>query len=82
MTPQTIEQRLEMLLAAIAEIHRPCRYCEAPLYFVRHHSGDLMPYTAQGENHFFNCPYTERLRKSRGERTGQRALLDTAPLPD
>ena len=82
MISQSIEQRLEQLLAAVAELHRPCRYCEAPLYFVRHRDGLLMPYTAEGENHFFNCPYTERLRKNRKEASEQKPLLDTAPVPD
>lgn len=79
---QPLAQRLEVLLSAIAEIHRPCRYCQTLLYFVRHRDGSLLPYSAEGENHFFACPYTERLRKQRREASEQQALLDTRPLPD
>lgn len=77
----TSEQRLETLLASIAEVARPCRYCETPLYFVRHRNQKLVAYTAAGENHLFDCPYTQRLRKRR-EPAQQQALLDTNPIPD
>lgn len=78
MTP-SLEQRLATLLAAIAEVHRPCRYCDTPLYFVRHRNSELVAYTAAGENHLFDCPYTQRLRRRREE---QQTLLDTNPIPD
>ena len=82
MNDQTIEQRLEALLGVVAEVCRPCRLCQQLLYFVRHPNGEPVPYTADGLNHYFHCPSTQRLRKSRTERGGQQPLLDTAPLPD
>lgn len=75
----TPEQRLKTLLESIAEVARPCRYCETPLYFVRHKSGELVAYSAEGLNHLFECSYTARLRKRREE---QQPLLDTRPMPD
>lgn len=79
MNTPTTEQRLEQLLAELAEITRPCRYCEAPLYFLRNREGHLMAYTAQGINHLADCPYTTRRRRGVA---GQQTLLDTRPLPD
>lgn len=76
----TPEQRLHALLDSVAEVARPCRYCETPLYFVRHRNGELVAYSAQGENHLFECRYTQRLRKKPEPEQG--ALLDTRPLPD
>jgi hypothetical protein len=70
MSDQTIEQRLEALLSVVAEAHRPCKWCAKPLYFVRHRNGKLTPYTAQGVNHFLDCPHTTETQKSRCERAG------------
>lgn len=82
MNEQTIEQRLEALLAVVAEQCRPCHLCQQLLYFVRHQNGEQVPYTADGLNHFFHCPSTQRLRKGRMERGGQQPLMDIAPIPD
>jgi uncharacterized protein with PIN domain len=59
---EEVKQRLLNLLEHIAKEIRPCRACGTPLYFVQHESGRLAPYTAEGLNHFANCPQAERFR--------------------
>jgi hypothetical protein len=62
------EERLLQLLQRVAEETRPCRACGEILYFVRHRSGHTAPYTAQGINHFINCPQaTQFRRKAKGK---------------
>ena len=50
------EERLLWLLQQVALEQRPCRLCGATLYVVRTRSGDRAYLTAEGVNHFENCP--------------------------
>lgn len=63
MSLPTIEQRLLKLLLLTAEEKRPCRACGVDLYFVRHRTGTKAPYTADGLNHFVNCPQAARFKR-------------------
>jgi hypothetical protein len=58
-----VEDRIRRLLGLTAEESRTCKACGALLFFVRHSNGKLAPYTADGVNHFVNCPAAERFRK-------------------
>ncbi|HLH04979.1 MAG TPA: hypothetical protein VKX25_19580 [Bryobacteraceae bacterium] len=58
-----VEDRLRRILELTAEESRKCKACGALLFFVRHCNGKLAPYTADGVNHFVNCPSAERFRK-------------------
>jgi hypothetical protein len=63
----TIEDRVRHLLTLIAEEIRPCKACEATLYFVRHTNGARAPYTEDAVNHFVNCPKANDFkRRKRG----------------
>lgn len=44
---------------------RPCKACGEKLYFVRLASGKQAPYTADGLNHFINCPKAAEFRKAK-----------------
>jgi hypothetical protein len=63
-----IEKRMETLLNLIAEEIRPCKACGVQLAFVRHRNGKLGPYTADGVNHFINCPKAGEFRAKGGSR--------------
>lgn len=76
----TIEARMLRLLKHVAVEVRPCKLCGATLYFLPLNTGKVAPYTADGENHFANCPHASQFRK-RG-RPAQRPLIETAPVPD
>lgn len=61
------EERLKRILELTAEAKRPCKACGAELYFVRHHTGKVAPYTIDGLNHFINCPQAQRFHKVAGD---------------
>ena len=52
--------RLRALLETVAVEKRPCRFCGKPLYFVPTRAGKVAPYTAEGRNHFEDCPRFQR----------------------
>lgn len=63
-----LEERVEKLLEAIAEITRSCRSCGQTLYFVRHRASNrLAPYTREAVNHFANCPEAKQFKKAAGQ---------------
>ena len=54
-----------------------CRGCGAQVFWVVHRNLKNVPYTADGLNHFIDCPKAEQFRKERkdgknGESTGRR----------
>lgn len=53
MTP---EQRLVEVLESTAYVIRQCRFCPTLIYFARSNVGSTIPYTAEGVNHYTNCP--------------------------
>ena len=56
-----VSERLVALLKAVAWDVRRCRFCGRMLYFVHiTATGKTVPYTAEGLNHFVDCPYFER----------------------
>lgn len=67
---ETAYKRTERLLSLAAEETRPCAKCKTPLYFIRHRPrkpgerGALTPYTADGTNHFENCPHAEHFKRN------------------
>ena len=61
----SIEQRMHDLLLRTAKETRPCRACQAQLYFVQHNNGKVAPYTADGVNHFINCPAANQFKKGK-----------------
>ena len=56
----TVVARLRALLETVAILQRPCRFCGKPLYFVPTRAGKIAPYTAEGRNHFEDCPHFRR----------------------
>lgn len=76
-----IEERMKRLLIDAAQLRRPCKRCGVTLYFVRHSTGNLVPYTEEGINHFLNCPQASEFRQG-GHESKQAAMFDTAPLPE
>ncbi len=75
-----IEERMKRLLIDAAQLRRPCKRCGAALYFLRHSTGNLVPYTEDGINHFLNCPQAAEFRKK--QQGQQAAMFDRAPLPE
>jgi hypothetical protein len=53
------------LLSLVAKECRACRACGMTIYMVEHANGKMAPYTADGVNHFANCPKAEQFRKPR-----------------
>jgi hypothetical protein len=65
-----LQQRIEALLANVAEEIRPCKACGMQLAFVRHKkTGRIAPYVLYGEhagvNHFIDCPCVQTFKKQR-----------------
>jgi uncharacterized protein with PIN domain len=58
-----MKERLVKLFGLIAEEKRPCRACAQELWFVRHKNGKVAPYTADGTNHFINCPHAKEFKR-------------------
>ena len=71
----TGEARLVALLEAVACEKRPCRFCGKLLYLVKTNSGKIAPYTAEGFNHFEDCP---EFWKRPGSSAEQQSLLGTS----
>jgi hypothetical protein len=65
--------RIVAILEGIAHEIRPCKACQAPLYFVRTQRGSVIPYTREGVNHFEDCPDRERFKR---DKPRQAALFD------
>lgn len=59
----TLRTNVETILRNTAEEIRPCKACETLLFFVKHRNGNRAPYTADGTNHFTNCPQAEAFKK-------------------
>jgi hypothetical protein len=62
---EAYKDRLRKLLELVSEETRPCKACGTELFFVRHRNGMRAPYTADGVNHFINCPSAEEFRKQK-----------------
>ena len=63
MTLPTLEERIQSILRDAAAFRRPCRFCQAPLWFIRREAtGKFVPYTEAGVNHFIDCPNYEQWR--------------------
>ncbi len=74
----TPEVRLLLLLKAVAWEQRPCKFCSRPLFFVRLEKiGKTIPYTAEGLNHFEDCPHFAKARQE--PPNAQERLFNTAP---
>jgi hypothetical protein len=58
-----IEKRMADLLTLTAYEIRPCKACGERLFFVRHNTGKVAPYTIEGINHFVNCPQADRFKR-------------------
>jgi hypothetical protein len=43
-----------------------CRGCQAPIWWVEHKNGKLVPYDETGINHFATCPQREQFRRKKG----------------
>lgn len=66
-----VESNLTRLLATIATEQKTCS-CGAALWMVTHANGKRCPYTAEGLNHFIDCPDREQYRRPRdAKREGQ-----------
>ena len=42
-----------------------CSACHAEIWWVRHLNGKTAPYTAEGLNHFADCPHADQFRMPR-----------------
>jgi hypothetical protein len=52
-----LRKRIVSILNSAAEAKRTCSKCGAPLWFVKARAtGKLQPFTAEGLNHFADCP--------------------------
>ncbi|WP_428411982.1 hypothetical protein [Pararhizobium sp.] len=40
-----------------------CKGCGEEVWYVKHKNGKCPPYTADGTNHFANCPNADQFRK-------------------
>lgn len=56
----TAEARLFALLKRLAVQERPCKLCGAAMYIVQVPGGDHAYLTADGVDHFENCPKVPR----------------------
>lgn len=63
-TPDPLE-RLQALLKNIGD-PGTCRGCQAPIHWVRHKNGKVVPYTTDGLNHFIDCPAAKNFKKAAG----------------
>ena len=78
-----LENRLRAILARHAKAARPCRACGEPLWFVSVPAGGVVPYQADGRNHFETCPHREEFRRREPPtKPGQAALFDGTVYPD
>jgi hypothetical protein len=50
-----------------AESIRPCRACQAKLWFIRTKTGALCPYDASGNSHYRTCTHPELFSRDRKE---------------
>jgi len=64
MTDDEWRYRIHELLVNIGD-PAYCRGCEAPIYWVRHKTGTLAPYTVDGQNHFIDCPNAKEFRRGK-----------------
>lgn len=55
--------RMRHLLTQIGD-RGHCRGCQAEIFWIRHKTGRISPYNANGESHFATCVDAERFRKS------------------
>jgi hypothetical protein len=60
----------ELRLRIVALLHvmgdaRPCRSCGAMITWVATRHGRLAPYTAEGLNHFADCPDAQWFRRQK-----------------
>ena len=65
-TLPTIDERLAALLKNVGQFGAKCSACEAPIAWVKHANGKMVPYDASpdsyGVNHFVTCPARERFK--------------------
>lgn len=66
--PRTTEaeykKRIDDLLRHVGMPGR-CSGCQRDIFWVRHRRGAVTPYTAEGVNHFVDCPMRDRFRKDK-----------------
>jgi hypothetical protein len=74
-----LAERLQLLLESVCVEKRKCRLCPAMLYFVRTRDRKaLIPYTAEGLDHFNNCSGIHGRFEVR-DAPKQQTLIDHAP---
>jgi hypothetical protein len=61
--PTELRRRILTLLSNVGEKAR-CKGCMVEIWWVRHSNGKQAPYTAEGLNHFIDCPNRDQFRKS------------------
>ena len=59
----TLRANIEAILRNTAEEIRPCLKCNAIIFLIKLRNGKRAPYTADGSNHFTNCPEAEAFKK-------------------
>lgn len=62
--PINWEDRLKKMLQIIGTPAK-CKACDLPIYWVATRRDAWLPYTANGEPHFSDCPEADKLRKPR-----------------
>lgn len=57
-----LRSNISHLLRAVAGDCTPCRGCGAPIWWIRTKTGRPAPWTADGLNHFADCPAASSFR--------------------
>jgi hypothetical protein len=57
--------RIEAILRTAAVEIRPCKACSRQLFFAARPNGKLIPYEADGRNHFETCPHASKFKKAK-----------------
>ncbi len=60
----SFEERIVELLSHVGNPGR-CRGCDAPIFWVRHKNGKIVPYSEAGVIHFVDCPEAQRFKRQR-----------------
>lgn len=64
-TGECAQAQAETMKRLIGQIGRPgtCSGCHREIFWIAHRNGRVTPYTAQGLNHFIDCPAGDRFKK-------------------
>ncbi len=60
-----LRDNIERLYKTLGAQSGSCKACDAPIWWVTTKNGKSAPFTAEGLNHFADCPKAEQFRKKK-----------------